>query len=37
MTWDDVVRIGLDLPGVEVASAYGTPALRVRSAFIGSS
>ena len=22
MTWDDVVRIGRELPGVEVASAY---------------
>ncbi len=34
MTWEDVVRIGLELPGVEVASAYGTPALRVRGAFM---
>jgi hypothetical protein len=33
-TWEDVVRIGLELPGVEVASAYGTPALRVRGAFM---
>ncbi|MGI8595278.1 MAG: MmcQ/YjbR family DNA-binding protein [Solirubrobacteraceae bacterium] len=29
-TWDDVVAIGLDLPGVELGTSYGTPALRVR-------
>ncbi|MEA2297720.1 MAG: hypothetical protein QOF77_656 [Solirubrobacteraceae bacterium] len=29
-TWDDVVAMGIDLPGVEVATSYGTPALRVR-------
>jgi len=29
-TWDDVVAIGLGLPGVEVGTSYGTPALRVR-------
>ncbi len=34
MNWDDVVRIGLELPGVEVGTAYGTPALRVRKAFM---
>ncbi len=34
VTWDDVVRIGLELPEVEVGSAYGTPALRVRGAFM---
>ncbi|HZQ65496.1 MAG TPA: MmcQ/YjbR family DNA-binding protein [Gaiellaceae bacterium] len=34
LTWDDVVRIGLELPEVEVGSAYGTPALRVRGAFM---
>jgi hypothetical protein len=28
-TWDDVVAIGTRLPGVEVATSYGTPALRV--------
>jgi len=27
-TWDDVVAIGLRLPGVEVATSFGTPALR---------
>jgi hypothetical protein len=31
---EDVVRIGLELPGVEVGTAYGAPALRVRKAFI---
>jgi hypothetical protein len=34
MTWDDVVDIGLGLPEVSVGSAYGTPALRVRRAFV---
>jgi hypothetical protein len=29
VTWDDVVRLGLELPGVEVSTAYRTPALRV--------
>ena len=29
-TWHDVVATGLKLPGVEVATSYGTPALRVR-------
>ena len=29
-TWDDVVAIGLRLPEVEVATSYGTPALKVR-------
>jgi hypothetical protein len=33
-TWDDVVAIGGELPGVEPASSYGTPALRVRGKFI---
>lgn len=35
MTWDDVVRVGRELPEVEVGSAYGTPALRVRGSFMG--
>ncbi|MEP1123369.1 MAG: MmcQ/YjbR family DNA-binding protein [Ilumatobacter sp.] len=29
-TWDDVTRIGLDLPEVVVDQSYGTPALKVR-------
>jgi hypothetical protein len=29
-SWDDVVEIGTRLPGVEVATSFGTPALRVR-------
>jgi hypothetical protein len=29
-TWDDVVAFGARLPGVEVATSFGTPALRVR-------
>jgi hypothetical protein len=27
-TWEDVVAIGLRLPGVEVGTSFGTPALR---------
>jgi hypothetical protein len=34
LTWDDVVRIGLELPEVEVGTAFGCPALRVRGAFM---
>ena len=33
--WDDVVALALELPAVEVGSAYGTPALRVRGKFMG--
>jgi hypothetical protein len=29
-TWEDVVEIGTRLPGVEVATSFRTPALRVR-------
>jgi len=29
-TWEQAVEIGLRLPGVEVGTSYGTPALRVR-------
>jgi hypothetical protein len=29
LTFDDVVRIASDLPGIEVGASYGTPALRV--------
>ena len=29
-SWEDVVAIGLQLPGVEAGTSYGTPALRVR-------
>jgi hypothetical protein len=34
MIWGDVVQIGLELPDVGVSTAYGTPALRVRKAFM---
>ena len=33
-TWDDVIATAGELPGVEVATSYGTPALRVRGKFI---
>ncbi len=29
-TWEDVVELGCRLPGVEVATSWGMPALRVR-------
>jgi hypothetical protein len=29
LTWDDVAAIGLQLPGVVLGTAYGTPALRI--------
>ena len=34
MTWDAVVAVALELPAVEVGTAYGTPALRVRGKFM---
>ena len=34
LTFDDVVRIASDLPGVEVGTSYGTPALRVGKKFM---
>ena len=33
-TWDDVVAIGTRLPGVEVTTSYGTPALKVAGGFM---
>ena len=33
-TWDDVVAIGTGLPGVEVTTSYGTPALKVAGGFM---
>ena len=29
LTFDDVVRIASDLPGIELGTSFGTPALRV--------
>ena len=34
MTWDDVVSMARVLPDVEVGTAYGTAALRVRGRFL---
>ena len=34
MTWDDVVALADELPEVTAGTAYGTPALRVRGAFM---
>jgi hypothetical protein len=34
MTFDDVVRIATELPGVEEGSSYGTRALRVQRRFM---
>ncbi|BBK32594.1 hypothetical protein EDC65_5102 [Stella humosa] len=30
MNWEDVVRLAADLPGAELSTSYGTPALKVR-------
>ena len=32
--WDDVITAGQRLPGVEVTTSYGTPALKVRDKLI---
>jgi hypothetical protein len=34
MTYDEVVAIALDLPGVETSTSYGTPSLKVRKKFM---
>jgi hypothetical protein len=33
-TWDDVVAIGTQLPGVEESMTYGTPSLKVKGTFM---
>ena len=33
-TWEDVVEIGSRFPGLETATSYGTPSLKVRGKFI---
>jgi hypothetical protein len=35
VTWDDVIALAMGLPEVELGTAYGTPALRVRGKFLG--
>ena len=34
MTWDEVVKIGLELPGVEETTSYGTPSLKAFGKFM---
>ena len=34
MTWDEVVKIGLALPGVEESTSYGTPSLKAFGKFL---
>jgi hypothetical protein len=34
LTWEDVCAFAKTLPGVEEGTSYGTPALRVRRAFL---
>ncbi|MFC3125559.1 MmcQ/YjbR family DNA-binding protein [Pseudoroseomonas globiformis] len=34
MKWDDVLAIGLRLPGMEASTSYGTPALKVRGRLV---
>ena len=33
-TWDDVLAVATELPGVEVGQSYGTPSLKVRKKFM---
>jgi hypothetical protein len=33
-SWDDVVSVATQLPGVEVGQSYGTPSLKVRNKFM---
>jgi hypothetical protein len=33
-SWDDVIAVASRLPGIEVATSYGTPSLRVKGKFI---
>lgn len=35
MTYDEVVAMSLELPGVEASTSYGTPSLKVRKKFLG--
>lgn len=34
MTWDDVVALGLALPGVALGTSYGRPAVKLRGKMI---
>ena len=34
MTWDEVLAIGLRLPGMEASTSYSTPALKVRGRLV---
>jgi hypothetical protein len=34
MTYDEVVKLALSLPGVEEGTSYGTPALKVRGTLL---
>ena len=34
MTWNEVLAIGLRLPGMEASTSYGTPALKVRGKLV---
>jgi hypothetical protein len=34
MTWDEVVKLGRQLPGVEESTSYGTPSLKAFGKFL---
>jgi hypothetical protein len=34
MTWDEIVALGLALPGVELGTSYGRPALKLRGKMV---
>ena len=34
MTWDEIAALGLSLPGVELGTSYGRPALKLRGKMV---
>lgn len=34
LTWDEILRLADDLPGIEAGTAWGTPALKVKGKFM---
>ncbi len=34
MTWDEVIALASEFPGVEVSTSYGTPSLKARGKFL---
>jgi hypothetical protein len=34
LTWEDVVALAADLPGIQPSTSYGTPAIKVKGAML---